>query len=196
MPVSADFTRLVREAGSRGREVNELAFRLAYAELRRLAERHLRRERSGHTLSPTGLVHQAFLRLADHTQVTWQDRQHFFCIAATTMRRILINHARDRKALKRGGDAPHVPIDGVLGLSAPEPEDLMLALDEALEALAAFDDRKRQIVELRYFAGLTEEETAEVLGLSRATVQRHWYAARAWLFNRLREETDDAGLAA
>jgi RNA polymerase sigma factor (TIGR02999 family) len=147
----------------------------------------MRRERPGHTLQPTALVHDAFLKLVDQTRVDWQDRAHFFAVASQAMRRILVDHARARAADKRGAGAEHVPADEtvVLGDQPPlGPEDL-LALDAALRELAAHDRQQASVVELRYFGGLTIEETAEALRMSPATVKREWSMARAWLHRRL-----------
>ena len=156
-------------------------FPVVYDELRRLAERHLRRERPGHTLQPTALVHEAYLRLTEARRIDWSDRAAFFGAAATTMRRILVNHARDRGAQKRGGGAAPRPLDEALDVPTDAPDDALLAVDEALTALAALDPRQARVVELRYFAGLSVEETAEVLGVSPATVKREWSTAKAWL---------------
>lgn len=161
---------------------------LVYAELHRRAKRLMGRERRDHTLQPTALVHEAFLKLFDKQQTSWQDRAHFFAVAAHAMREILVDHARGRAAAKRGGDAGRVSIDDVSVATEPRSVDL-LALDEALDRLAAQDERQSHIVELRFFGGLTIEETAEVLGCSIATVNREWRHARAWLYRRLAEPT-------
>jgi RNA polymerase sigma factor (TIGR02999 family) len=153
---------------------------LVYDELRRLARSYLRRERSDHTLQPTALVHEAYIRLIDQHSVTWQNRAHFFGIASQMMRRILVNHALSRAAAKRGGLAQKLSLDEAVGLS-DQPEVDLIALDHALQELEALDSRQSRIVELRYFGGLTIEETAEVLGLSPATVKREWSTARLWL---------------
>lgn len=159
-------------------------FELVYAELRLLASSHLRRERRDHTLQATALVHEAYLRLVDQRNVTWQNRSHFFAVAARMMRRILVNHARDRNRLKRGGGAARVPLDE--GVAATGAVDLDLeALDEALERLAALDERKVRVVEMRYFAGMSIEETADALNVSPATVKREWTLARAWLKSQI-----------
>lgn len=150
------------------------------SELRRIAHNYMRRENANHTLQTTALVNEAYLKLVDQTRVNWQNRSHFFAIAAQLMRRILLNHARDRVAQKRGGDCPHVNLDDVSPLS-PEKSLELIALDEALDRLAKFDKTKSQIVELRYFGGLTIEEAAEVLGIAPQTVSFHWRLARSWL---------------
>lgn len=160
---------------------------LVYDELRRVAGRQLASERGSHTLQPTALVNEAFLRLVDQTRASWKDRTHFYSVAAQIMRRILIDHARRRLAGKRGGGAETVSLDGVADW--PEPRDLdVILLDEALTELATFDPRQSRVVELRFFAGLSVEETAEALQLSTATVKREWRMARAWLVRQLRPE--------
>ncbi|MEM6644675.1 MAG: sigma-70 family RNA polymerase sigma factor [Bacteroidota bacterium] len=159
-----------------------------YQHLRELAHRYLRQERMGHTLNTTALVHEAYLKLIDQHRVQWQSRQHFYAIAAQAMRRILVNYARNRMRLKRGGDAPHVAYDEALGLS-DERADEVVALDEALTRLEAANARRARIVECRYFVGFTIEETAAVLGISPRTVKREWTVAKAWLY---REMTRDA----
>ena len=157
---------------------------LVYDELRRLARAYLRRERPDHTLQPTALVHEAYLRLVDQSRIKWQNRAQFFGIAAQMMRRILINHAEGRHAEKRGGHAPRVSLDEAVSFF--EERDInLVALDEALNALAALDSQQSQIVELRFFGGLTVEEVAEVLGLSPATVKREWGSAKLWLRRQL-----------
>ncbi len=152
-------------------------------ELRRIARNYMRRENPGHTLQTTALVNEAYLKMVDQTRVTWQNRAHFFGISAQIMRRILLNHARDKKAGKRGGEgAVRLNIEDVQVMS-DERSDELVALDESLERLAKFDRLKSRIVELRYFGGLSLEETAEVMGISRPTVSLHWRLARVWLKN-------------
>ena len=153
---------------------------LIYDELHRLAERHLRHERAGHTLQATALVNEAYLRLVDERGVSWQNRAHFYAIAARRMRHILVEHARGRDAAKRGGGQYKLSLSKVDRITPREDVNL-LALDEALQRLAEIDPQKSRIVELRYFGGLTVEETAEVMGISPATVKREWSMARAWL---------------
>jgi RNA polymerase sigma-70 factor (ECF subfamily) len=162
---------------------------LVHGELRRLARREMNRERSGHTFQTTDLVNEAYLRLIDVSRVKWQDRAHFFAMSSRLMRRILVDHARARKSRKRGGGASPVALDETLIVSADRGADLV-ALDDALRALAEVDVRKSQVVELRFFGGLTAEETAEALGVSIDTVRRDWRLARAWL---LRELAGSAG---
>jgi len=158
---------------------------LVYDELRRIAARHLERERSDHTLQPTALVHEAYFRLIDQRQVDWRNRAQFLGLAAEMMRRILVNHARDRAALKRGGGLRKMSLTEAM--NEPGPEVDVADLDEALERLAALDARKARVIELRFFGGLTNAEAAEVLDVSAATVERDWSFARAWLFAALEE---------
>ncbi len=160
-------------------------------ELRRLARNYLRRESPGHTLQPTALVNEAYLRLIDQRQVQWQNRAHFFGIAAQLMRRILVDHARRHAYAKRGGGAIQVSFDEGMAVTEAKAAEL-LAVHEALEKLNAMDARKGRIVELRFFGGLNLDETAEVLGISSPTVQREWRAAKAWLHRILTEGNDDA----
>jgi RNA polymerase sigma factor (TIGR02999 family) len=153
---------------------------LVYDELRHLARDYLRRERAGHTLQPTGLVHEAYLRLVDQTSATWQNRAHFFSVAARVMRRVLVDYAREHRAQKRGGHLEKVEFDEALAPSIDKSLDLV-ALDEALQELTALDPRQSQIVELRFFGGMTVEEIAELLDVSPRTVKREWRLAKAWL---------------
>jgi RNA polymerase sigma-70 factor (ECF subfamily) len=157
---------------------------LIYDELRRIAHRYVQRERNGHTLETTALVNEAYLRLAGQKKIEWQNRAHFFAVTAQVMRHILIDHARRRRFLKHGGDAQQVSLGQAALMSEPRAAELV-ALDEALEELAKLDQRKSQVVELRYFGGLNLEETAEVLGVSLMTVRRDWRAAKAWLYRRI-----------
>ncbi len=157
---------------------------LVYDELRRLAHRYMLRERSGHTLQTTALVNEAYLRLVDLKHIEWQDRAHFYAISAKFMRRILVDFARSHGYQKRGGDAKKVSLDESL-LVSPGPGEELIRIDEALSALAEFDARKAKVVELRFFGGMTEEETAEVLHVSRETVKRDWRLAKNWLLCEL-----------
>ena len=157
---------------------------LVYEELRRLSRAYLQRERANHTLEPTALVHEAYLRMVGKDHPQFQDRAHFFAVAAQQMRRILVDHARAHGADKRGGEAVRVPIDDQLAY-VPQPASGLLALDEALAALADLDERKAKIVELRYFGGLTLGEVADLLQLSTATINNESRLARAWLFRYL-----------
>jgi RNA polymerase sigma factor (TIGR02999 family) len=153
---------------------------LVEIELRRIAHNYMRRERGNHTLQTSALVNEAYFKLVDQRDVRWQNRSQFFALSAQIMRRILLNHARDRVAGKRGGNAQHVELDDALILTKEKSAEL-IALDEALERLAKFDKTKSLIVELRYFGGMTIEETAEALGIAPVTVSVNWRLARAWL---------------
>ena len=155
-----------------------------YQELHRMAERHLRHENVGHTLQPTALVNEAYLRLIDQTQVEWQNRAHFFGVATQMMRRILVDHAKAKHRDKRGGGAVKLSLDEALNYGDERAAEIV-ALDDALSALAAFDERKSRVVELRYFGGLSVEETAQVLEVSSQTVMRDWNMAKAWLYQQL-----------
>jgi len=158
-------------------------------ELRRLARRYMKRERPGHSLQATALVNEAYLRLVDYKGMQWQNRAHFFAVSAQLMRRILVEHAR-RHNLKRGGGVPHVSLDEATVVGGGRPEDLV-ALDDAMDALALIDPRKVQVVEMRFFGGLSVEETAEVLKVSSVTVMRDWSTAKAWLYRELTGGTAD-----
>jgi RNA polymerase sigma-70 factor (ECF subfamily) len=163
---------------------------LVQPELHRLAHHYMSRERAGHTLQTTALLDEAYLLLVDHTKRNWQNRTHFVAAAAQLMRRIMVDHARERHALKRGGGTLKVTLDEAAAVTETRSEEL-LALDDALERLAGLDLRKSQIVELRYFGGLTVEETAEFLKLSQRTVEREWNMAKAWLYRALSGEEPD-----
>jgi RNA polymerase sigma-70 factor (ECF subfamily) len=163
---------------------------LVYDELHRLAHCYLAREWANDTLQTTALVHEAYLRLIDANQVEWKNRVHFFAISASLMRRILVEFARSRGSHKRGGDVRKVPLDEAAILS-PEPDENLLALDGALNALAAFEPRKAKVVELRFFGGMTQEETAEALGISSDTVLRDWKSAKLWLWREMRQGADE-----
>ena len=180
-PPRSEVTELLQQWSSGQREALDQLLPQVYAELRRLAASYFRRERPHHTLQPTALVHEAFVKLVDQRAVRWQNRAHFFGIAAQLMRRILVDHARARDAAKRGaGEAPLSLEEWQL--TAPGVDFEILALDEALTRLASIDPRQSRVVELRFFAGLTMDETAEVLHVSPATVGREWTLARAWLY--------------
>jgi len=163
---------------------------LVYGELHRMAERYLNQESPGHTLQTTALIHEAYLRLVGPQTPHWQNRAHFFGVAAQVMRHILVDHARSRGYAKRGGAAQMVPLEQAALVSAEQAAEVV-ALDEALSALAAFDERKSRVVELRYFGGLSLEETAAVLKVSTDTVKRDWRLAKAWLLNELSGERRD-----
>lgn len=181
-------TALLVASGSGDAGARDRMLPLIYDELRSLAATYLRRERPGHTLQPTALVHEAYMRMIDQRQVDWSNRAQFVGLAAVMMRRILVNHARDRIAAKRGGDAERVPLT-VVAEQLGTPEVDLLGLHDALERLAALDPRKSQVVELKFFGGLTMEEIASVTGVSRATVEREWTFARAWLYRAMSSGT-------
>jgi len=174
---------LVRWGKGDANAFDELA-PIVYDELRKLARSHLRRERPGHTLQSTALVHEAYLRMIDQQNVSWQNRSHFYGIAAQMIRRILVDYARAKQTKKRGEAPPKIAFEEAVGVHGSEDLDLV-ALDDALKALAEIDPRQSRIVELRYFAGLSIEDTAEVLQISPATVKRDWTVARAWLKREL-----------
>ena len=156
---------------------------VVYSELRSLARRYMRRERPGHSLQTSALVNEAYMRLVDYKRMQWQDRAHFFAVSAQVMRRILVEHAR-RHNLKRGGDVQHVSLEQAAIIGGDQDMDLV-ALDHALNALGQIDPRKMRVIEMRFFGGLSVEETAEVLKVSAITVKREWRAARAWLYREL-----------
>jgi RNA polymerase sigma factor (TIGR02999 family) len=182
-PENHDVTQLLASLKSRP-EAHEQLFNVVYSELRKIAANYMRRERGDHTLQATALVHEAYMHLVDQTRVSWQNRAHFFGVAAQLMRRILVDHARSQNALKRGGAAQKLSIDESIGISSG-PEVAFDELDEALNRLQVLDADQAKIVELRFFGGLTVEEVAEVMGISTATVEREWRMARAWLHNQL-----------
>ena len=164
----------------------EVLMPIVYAELHRQAENYLRRERVGHTLQATALINEVYLKLIDQREVNWRNRAHFFGIAAQAMRRILVDHARSRHRNKRGGEAEDLPLEAAeLAVSPTGTSVDLIALDEALTRLAHLDERQSRIVELRFFSGMSVEETAEALGVSSATVKNEWRTAKAWLFQEL-----------
>jgi len=180
-----EVTQLLFELKQGNRSVEERLIPLVYKELRRIASARLRNENKHHSLQPTALVHEAYIRLTNLREVDWQSRSHFFAISATVMRRILVDHARSNQAQKRGDGSPTITLNDAL-FAAAEREPEILALDEALDRLAQLDQRQSKIVELRFFAGMSEEETGEVLGISARTVKRDWRVAKAWLYTELR----------
>ena len=184
---SENVTHLLVELSNGNHAVVDSLLPLIYDELRSLAANYLRRERRDHTLQPTALVHEAYLRLVDQTRVNWQNRAHFFGVAAQLMRRILVDHARAHNAEKRGHDFQMVSLDANIDKAAERSAEL-IALDDALKELAEIDEQKSRIVELRYFGGLSVEETAEVLGVTPVTIKRHWRMAKAWLHGRMKAE--------
>ena len=181
--VSGGVSHLLRAWGRGDLRARDDLVPLVYAELRRRAAAYLRRERADHTLQPTALVHEAFLRLMGQERVAWQNRAQFFGLAAQMMRRILVDHARKHEAAKRPPREWRVTVDEQHAVAPPDCE--LMLLDRALTELAALDPRQAQIVELRYFAGLSEQEVAAVLGMSRSTVTREWRIARVWLYRRI-----------
>ncbi|HYP08389.1 MAG TPA: sigma-70 family RNA polymerase sigma factor [Bryobacteraceae bacterium] len=179
-----EVTNLLVEWKQGNKAAMDLLTPLVYNELRRLAERYLRNERSAATLQPTALVHEAYLRLVAQNMPDWESRAHFFGVAAHLMRQILVDHARKHRSAKRGGGVEKLNIDEIVGLGADKPNDI-IALDDALNALAEIDERKAKVIELRFFGGLSVEETAVSLGVSAATIGREQRLAEAWLHREL-----------
>lgn len=188
-PPSEEVTKLLRAWSNGDKGALERLAPLVHKELHRLARRYMAGERPGHTLQVTALVNEAYLRLIDASQMRWQNRAHFFGVAAQLMRQILVDFARSRQSQKRGGEVIQVPLDEALVVSKEREADLV-ALDDALKALGAIDPRRSQLVELRFFGGLSVEETAEVLKTSPRTVLREWSLAQAWLYRELRKGTN------
>ena len=186
-PVTENITQLLIEVTNRNSAAVDVLLPLIYDELRSLAANYLRRERSNHTLEPTALVHEAYLRMVDQTQVNWQNRAHFFGVAAQMMRRILVDHARAHNAEKRGQDFQKLSLDENIDKTVERSSEL-IALDDALKTLAQMDEQKGRIVELRFFGGLSIDETAEVLGVSAPTVKRQWRMAKAWLYGQVQNQ--------
>lgn len=184
-PSLGEVTLLLHQLQSGDRTAEERLMDIVYKELKRLARSYLRKEGKDHSLQPTALVHEAYLRLTRMTKTDWQSRSHFYGIAAKQMRNILVDHARTHLAEKRGQGLAFVSFDEAF-VPAPMRAEEMIALDEALDRLARLDPRQCRIVELRFLSGLTEKETGEVLGMSTKTVQRDWISAKAWLFRELR----------
>lgn len=182
---STEVTVLLERWRSGDRAALDLLMPLVYEELRRLARHYLRQERPDHTLQSTALVHEAYVRLVGQDLPEWQSRAHFFGVAARLMRQILVDHARSHQAAKRGGNLPRLTLDESIAGSAPRDWDI-LALNDALSHLADISPKQSEIVELRFFSGLSIEETSDVLGISPATVKRNWIAARAWLFREMK----------
>ncbi len=186
-PVPQEVTQLLIAWSNGDQAAQEKLIPLVYDELRRLARRYMNREPAGHTLQTTALVNEAYLRLIEQKDVKWQNRAHFFAISSQLMRRILVSMARARQAHKRGGEARQVSLDEALVISEERAAELV-ALDESLNELAALDQRRSRVVELRYFGGLSVEETAEVLKVSPETVMREWKRAKAWLYSQLNKQ--------
>jgi RNA polymerase sigma factor (TIGR02999 family) len=180
-------TELLLRAGAGEPSAVERIFPIVYDVLRRLADQHLARESTGRTLTTTELVHEAYLKLIDQTRVEWTGRAHFMGVAAIAMRRILVDRARTRRRVKRGGDRVRIPLENV-DLTADERADLVVALDEALERLRGLDERQMRVVECRFFGGMTEEQTADALGIGLRTAKRDWAKARSWLYTELYDE--------
>lgn len=176
---------ILRDWSGGNRASADVLLSLVYEELRKIAAQYLRKERSDHTLQPTALVHPAYLKLVDISEISWQDRAHFFAVCSNVMRHILVDHARARLSGKRGGRREHIVLDEAISFSS-DPDVDLIALDEALKQLAEFDERQSRIVELRFFGGLMIEETAVVLQISPATVKREWTLAKAWLYRRMK----------
>ncbi len=186
IPSPSNVTQLLHDWSDGDREALDKLIPVVYEELRRQAARYLQRERPGHTLQTTALIHEAYLRLIDQKNVQWQNRAHFFGIAAQMMRRILVDHARGRQAAKRGGSDIKLPLEEGMIVSEGKEVDLV-ALDEALDRLTVIDPQQSRVVELRFFSGLSVEETAEVLGVSPRTVKRDWNVAKAWMRREISE---------
>lgn len=187
---SADITGALHALKSGAPGADTRLAELVYGSLRAIAHRQLKAERVDHTLATTGLVHEAYLKLIDQSRADWSDRSHFFAIAARAMRRILVDYARKHRALRRGGQQPVLSLDDTDAgaIAATERADELVALDEALVRLAEIDERMSRVVECRFFAGLTETETAEVLGVTPRTVARDWVKAKGWLYMALRDD--------
>ena len=186
---SGDISQLLRAWGEGDPDALERLTPIVYGELRRMARRYMKGERAGHSLQTTALVNEAYMRLVDSKRVQWQDRAHFFAVSAQLMRRILVDHAR-RHNLKRGGDVPHVSLEEAAVVGGGRATDLV-ALDDAMNALARLDPRKVRVVEMRFFGGLSVEETADALKVSAVTVMRDWSTAKAWLYRELTGEAGD-----
>ncbi len=180
-PLTGEVTRILGDLRAGKKDAEAQLLTLLYGELRRLAASYLRRERPDHTLQPTALVHEAYLRLVEQPEQNWQNRAHFLGVSAHVMRQILVDHARKRHAAKRGGREQPFTLDEALLPGTQRPEELV-ALDEALCRLETFDARQSRVVELRFFGGLTEEEISHILGISVRTIKRDWNVARAWLY--------------
>ena len=185
MKQNHSITQMLREWSDGKREALEALMPLVYDELHKQARRYLRRERPNHTLQTTALIHEAYLKLIDQREVNWESRTHFFAIAASMMRRILVDHARSKHRGKRGGSGEDLPLEEALLVVSDEKTIDLIALDEALNRLAEFDEQQSRIVELRYFSGLTLEETAAAMNISRTTVATDWALAKAWLHREL-----------
>ena len=187
--VRPNITEMLREWSGGKTEVMDDLLPLIYDELRRRAAAYLRRERPNHTLQPTALVHEAYLKLIDQRQDNWASRDHFFAIAAQAMRRILVDHARGRHRQKRGGSNEDLPLEDALLAAADEANVDLIALDEAMKKLAKLDPQQERVVELRYFGGMSLDEAADAMSISRATAARDWQVAKAWLHREMTRTT-------
>ena len=186
-PATGELTALLQQAGGGDQEAVDRFMQLVYGELRRLAGHYMRHERGDHTLQPTALVHEAYVRLFGRGSIDWQNHSHFVCAAARAMRQLLVDHARKRARAKRGGEFNNVTLkESAIVVSDQQPE-VLLALDESIARLAALDPRQAEIVEMLYFTGMTQAEAAKALGLSEITVRREWRLARAWLQKEIRK---------
>jgi len=188
-PVDANITAMLRDWNSGRPEAVEDLLPLIYDELHRRAAAYMRRERQNHTLQPTALVHEAYIKLLDQRSGKWNDREHFFAIASKVMRRILVDHAKSRHRQKRGGTSEDLPLDDALIAGVDLDRTDLMALDEALKRLAKLDEQQERLIELRYFGGLTLDEAARTLGISRATAARDWQWAKAWLHREMTRES-------
>ena len=186
-PEPGRITELLRDGASTSDSMLNELLPLVYDELRKLARSRLRLERVGHTLNTTALVHEAYLKLADRSAIEWQSRAHFYAVASRMMRQVLVNYAEARRALKRGGSAPHVPLDEAKIAFVDDHAEEILALDDALDRLRRFNERGANIVVYRFFGGLTHDEIGEVMGISAVTVRRSWTTARSWLKHDMRD---------
>lgn len=183
---AGEITEELRDwSDNRGNESDDALLKLVYTELHRQAHRYLQKERIGHTLQTTALVHEAYLKLVEQKSVAWESRSHFFAIAATMMRRILIDYAKTKHRVRRGGVNSDLPLENALTISVSETDFDLLALDEALNRLAAKEAQLAKVVELRFFSGLDVVKTAEVLGVSESTIKRDWQMAKAWLHREM-----------
>ncbi len=189
MDSTADATQLLQAIGRGSKSAADALLPLVYDELRSIAERYFRGQPADHTLQPTALVHEAFLRLIDRTANHWKSEAHFLAVAATAMRQILVDHARSRATAKRGGKHRTLTLDEAALPQSETPDEDLLALNDVLSQLGELDARQCRIVEMRFFGGMKVEEIAEVLGVAKTTVDNHWRAARAWLNVRLRDDT-------
>jgi RNA polymerase sigma factor (TIGR02999 family) len=191
-PERHDVTEVLLRAADGSAEASDRLYSLLYEELRKMAGRHMRKERQDHTLQPTELVHEAYVRLIDQTRCQWRNRAHFLAVASRAMRRILVDHARGRARAKRGGGWDKRPLEEAMSITSAENPTTILALDKALDRFAQKQPEKARIVEMHFFGGLTHQECADVLGISARTVLRHWEYAQAWLYREMSAGPDPA----